>query len=244
MIDYYFTLYQKMKSNGVALYGAGAEGELAISVLSEESIDIIAVSDKVAGKRIGDFITISFDELLSIDKDVVCIITPTVVPKLEWEKCENYFDTVVNNMFVHIIKYFIPDNHKLKCFPFNHYESPYHSREELLSYKDTTNESVLDIDFNLEYQEEFLKKILDNKEEFKEFLRHDIRYKADNGYYNYVDAFVYFSVIKLYRPKRIIEIGSGFSTCLALDINEKYNYNIQINSIEPYPDVYKTCILN
>jgi predicted O-methyltransferase YrrM len=45
------------------------------------------------------------------------------------------------------------------------------------------------------------------------------------------DAFVYSEIIKNYNPKRIIEIGTGYSTFIALD-----NINTaDINCIEPYP---------
>ena len=45
------------------------------------------------------------------------------------------------------------------------------------------------------------------------------------------------------RPKRIIEIGSGFSSAAMLDVNEQnYNNSIDITFIEPYPENLKQII--
>ena len=44
-------------------------------------------------------------------------------------------------------------------------------------------------------------------------------------------------MMREFRPKRIIEIGSGFSSALMLDVNEKhFNNLIDLTFIEPYPD--------
>lgn len=41
------TLYEKMKENGVVIYGAGNEGKLAIDVLHNEKIEELARNGKV-----------------------------------------------------------------------------------------------------------------------------------------------------------------------------------------------------
>jgi len=51
-----------------------------------------------------------------------------------------------------------------------------------------------------------------------------------------MDGLAIFSMIRKYRPKRIIEIGSGFSSGLMMEINERFfNNKINITFIEPYP---------
>jgi len=53
------------------------------------------------------------------------------------------------------------------------------------------------------------------------------------------------SVIREFKPRKIIEIGSGLSTCVMLDTNENWCGNrIQIDCIEPYPDRLRANIRN
>ncbi len=45
-----------------------------------------------------------------------------------------------------------------------------------------------------------------------------------------------FCMLKMIRPKRIIEVGSGYLTLLMMDVNERFLDNAtSITSIEPYP---------
>lgn len=48
------------------------------------------------------------------------------------------------------------------------------------------------------------------------------RYCLDNKFFPHADAIVYYGLIRLLRPGRIIEVGSGFSSAVALDTNELF----------------------
>lgn len=62
-----------------------------------------------------------------------------------------------------------------------------------------------------------------------------LRYHYQNDYYPYGDAAPLHCMIRYLRPQRIIEIGSGFSSCVTLDTNELYFDNtIRCTFIEPY----------
>lgn len=63
------------------------------------------------------------------------------------------------------------------------------------------------------------------------------RYYFDNGFFSYGDAVALFGMMCLFRPKRIVEIGSGFSSALMLDVNDKFfsDAPIEFTFIEPYP---------
>ena len=72
---------------------------------------------------------------------------------------------------------------------------------------------------------------------FKEQKTNRLRYYYENIFYSYSDAIMLFCMIRHLRPKRIIEIGSGFSSCVMLDVNELFFDNtISCTFIEPYPD--------
>ena len=64
------------------------------------------------------------------------------------------------------------------------------------------------------------------------------QYYITNPAYQAVDAGIYYSMIRHFKPKRIIEIGAGFSTllaCQAVVRNEKEKHPCELTAIEPYP---------
>jgi hypothetical protein len=66
-----------------------------------------------------------------------------------------------------------------------------------------------------------------------------------NGGYMAVDAQVYYSIIRHFKPKRIVEIGAGNSTILAgvacLQNQSETGQTTNLTAIEPYPwDIFLT----
>jgi predicted O-methyltransferase YrrM len=69
---------------------------------------------------------------------------------------------------------------------------------------------------------------------FSESPREHIRFFFDNYWYGRADGLFLYSVIRCFRPRRIIEIGSGFSSAVMLDTNERFmDRSIQFTFIEP-----------
>lgn len=72
---------------------------------------------------------------------------------------------------------------------------------------------------------------------FKEGKTPGLRYYFENSMYSYSDAIMFYCMIRHLKPKRVIEIGSGFSSCITLDTNEKFLGNtIKPVFIEPFPE--------
>ncbi len=70
-----------------------------------------------------------------------------------------------------------------------------------------------------------------------------LRYYYVNDAYTYGDGIILYCMIRHLAPKRIIEVGSGFSSCMLLDVNEIYfDGAIDITFIEPYPELLLTLI--
>ena len=62
------------------------------------------------------------------------------------------------------------------------------------------------------------------------------RYAFDNPFYSWGDGSVLHAMLRRYRPKRIIEIGCGWSSACMLDTIEHYlDGNCSITFIDPYP---------
>src|SRR5215467_7200253 len=71
----------------------------------------------------------------------------------------------------------------------------------------------------------------------------DHRYYFENPAYSYSDGIFLYSMIRHFKPRRIMEIGSGYSSCVMLDTNELFfRDGIDITFIEPYPELLLSLI--
>jgi predicted O-methyltransferase YrrM len=67
------------------------------------------------------------------------------------------------------------------------------------------------------------------------------RYFVDNGAFESVDAEALHSMVRMHKPGRIVEIGSGWSTLVsmaALDLNKAEGSPGTLTAIEPYPHAF------
>ncbi len=96
------------------------------------------------------------------------------------------------------------------------------------------------IDLNEQAQIDFLADIKRTaaKLPFAEHKTEGLRFHYENNAFMHGDAIVYASMIEKYRPKRITEIGAGFSSALALDVCDRLEgYAPEIHFIDPYPQL-------
>jgi predicted O-methyltransferase YrrM len=69
------------------------------------------------------------------------------------------------------------------------------------------------------------------------------RYYYENRAYSYSDAIMLHCMMRHIKPKKIIEVGSGHSSCVMLDTNEMHlNKSVQFTFIEPYPALLKSLV--
>jgi hypothetical protein len=52
--------------------------------------------------------------------------------------------------------------------------------------------------------------------------RGEHRYYFENGFYSWCDGIILYGLLRHLQPARIIEVGSGFSSCLTLDVNDLF----------------------
>jgi predicted O-methyltransferase YrrM len=63
-----------------------------------------------------------------------------------------------------------------------------------------------------------------------------LRYYFENQFFRYADAIVLYSMLRQFRPRRVIEVGSGFSSSVMLDTNDKFlGRSVRFTFIEPEP---------
>ena len=71
------------------------------------------------------------------------------------------------------------------------------------------------------------------------FSRHPqegFRYHFENSLFSYGDALMLHCVLRRYRPGRLIEVGSGFSSAVILDTNDRFlNGKLSCTFIDPFP---------
>lgn len=63
------------------------------------------------------------------------------------------------------------------------------------------------------------------------------RYYYQNPSYNFGDALIYWAMLNHLRPRRILEIGSGFSSALALDAVDRLGLPTVCTFVDPFPEV-------
>lgn len=62
------------------------------------------------------------------------------------------------------------------------------------------------------------------------------RYHYENPAYSYSDAIMLHCMMRHFKPNRIIEVGSGYSSCVILDTRERHlGGQVEVTFIEPYP---------
>lgn len=127
-------------------------------------------------------------------------------------------------------------------FPAGHYYSTVVSLENIRKkqdeiWKDDIKETIKGIDLNTAEQLDLIKEFSQFYKDlpFPIMKKDNIRFNYYNSYYSYTDAIILFSIIRYFEPKKIIEIGSGYSSAVMLDTNELFfNGNIQLTFIEPF----------
>lgn len=226
----------------VFIFGAGERGRKSAGVLHDFEVLCGGFIDNDTVKQ-GTFIDGIYvysleDGLKEYKKDDIILISMTDSDEIYKELKEKYnnvypteyVDMLMRLTYIECEKY---GYHRVETM--GHFSSPYPNLKECMYGGKITEASG--INYNMDKQKEVLQNILGLVEPFddKDVLNNKRRYYV-NSTYNITDAMVLYGMIKLIAPKNIIEIGSGFSSAVMLDVNEYiFNNEIQLHFIEPYP---------
>jgi hypothetical protein len=123
----------------------------------------------------------------------------------------------------------------------DHYYQPMINPGKYLTKSLRDDRTLTGINFNIEEQLQLLSKFSYNKELVQIPLGNNdsFGYYYNNGNYESGDAEYFYNIIRHFKPGRIIEIGSGWSTLIALKALsqnkiEDTNYQCQHICVEPY----------
>lgn len=132
-----------------------------------------------------------------------------------------------------------------------HFYSPVVDTEDILSRFDEIWPSpprpVLGIDPNDAYHLRVLREVFprhiaayDYPEVLEDTPNLD-RFYTRNSQFSWLDARALFVLLREWRPRRMIEIGSGYSTLLSADVNQRFlDGALELTCIEPYPRPFLT----
>lgn len=133
--------------------------------------------------------------------------------------------------------------------PPGHFYSPIVKISEIMNDSanifDVTPREIPGIDLNESGQLELLAEFesLYSAIDFPEFRTNGRRYFYENPAYSYSDAIMLNCMMRKFRPNRIIEVGSGYSSCAMLDTSENFlEKAVSLTFIEPYPELLKSLI--
>lgn len=130
-------------------------------------------------------------------------------------------------------------------FPPGHFYSPIVNIDDVKKYEEKIWPQmpvILGIDFNDTSHLEFLTDIFprfigdyDYPERLEESADLNAFY-TQNSQFSWLDSRTLFVLMRKLQPRRIIEVGSGFSSLLMADVNRRWlDGSCEITCIEPYP---------
>jgi hypothetical protein len=101
------------------------------------------------------------------------------------------------------------------------------------------DDSLPSVDLRVDAQKKLLLKMMDLYPDFdwSEQRLPGRRFHFSQGWYKQADSICLYSMLRLFRPHRVVEVGSGFSSALMLDVDDLYlEQRTSLTFIEPYPE--------
>ena len=126
--------------------------------------------------------------------------------------------------------------------PPGHYASPIASAEDIRKAQQRLDPNVRElpgIDLNEAGQLALLAKLARRYPEVPWGMeaRPPLRYRFQNDWFPAGDAVSLYGMLRELEPRRYVEIGSGWSSAAALDVNDRFfGGRMQCTFIEPFPD--------
>ncbi len=132
-------------------------------------------------------------------------------------------------------------------YPAGHYYSPIPEKGWVKEYLDRQTKmpiNLVDIDLRKEHQLSVINRYIKFYSEIPfTFEKKSTRYYFDQEWFTYFDAISLYSFIRDIKPKKIIEVGSGFSSAVMLDTAELFlETKPQMTFIEPFPERLKSIL--
>lgn len=127
--------------------------------------------------------------------------------------------------------------------PPGHYYSPIPALSDLIAHADRVWPSppprtLAAIDLNEQHQLEVLAELAAfyPEQPWSDEKQEGLRYYFQNPMYSYADALYLYGMLRKVRPQRLIEVGSGYTSSVTLDTNDRFlGGQMQCTFIDPEP---------
>ncbi len=135
-----------------------------------------------------------------------------------------------------------PNGSGFGLFPLGHYHSPFPSDadvDRVARARERATAEIPGVDLNVAGQLALLQELAPfaHAAELPREPHPDWRFRHDNPFFSNGDADCLHAMIRHVRPRRIVEVGSGFSSALILDTNDRFfGRGIECTFIEPEPE--------
>lgn len=244
---YAFARYEKQEKPKWIIWGAGYRGRLLLQYIKKIELSEVYFADndvEKIGKVIEGIVCLSRHEVQEMANDSIILVSPQKSTDL-YRDLRDSCPHVISDIILEILDYWPKANGFEYIMPLGHYYSQYPDMNDIEKRQDVLyqiDREVRDIDFNLEMQYgllEKMKKLLPSVPEWclaSDNIGSKYRYRRDATAFTLPDAICLHLMLRILQPKKIIEVGSGWSSAVTLDTNEFYMDNaLQISFIEPYP---------
>ncbi|MHB8129585.1 MAG: hypothetical protein ACYDEX_11360 [Mobilitalea sp.] len=241
------------------IFGAGERGRRLLNMLEKQNLEIDYFCDNSIQKQglVIDGIPCVGIENLTQDKEKYCImVSPFNGEEIVEDLKKRGFPNVVSPKAIEQLVFWEKINYledRVNIFPYGHFYSLYPNIEEIKQKESllfSDNKSVVDIDLN---EDEQIRMLLKMRELYSAIPKWEdisvpagttrLRYRFGNLSLSPGDAIGLHCMLRILKPKRMIEVGSGYTSAVTLDTNEFYLDNsISLMFIEPYPSLLQSLL--
>lgn len=259
LIEFIAGRYKNPEASYIAIFGAGYNGRQLQKVLETHGVklDFFVDNDRnKQGQMINGVPCISVEELVPYKDNIAVFISPTKSEGIEEDLKHRGIHRTIPLEIQNIIRLF-PQSNIIDAFellqPIGHFYSLYPDIDEVMRKENRVfnqNKEILDIDLNEEQQLIILHQMtqLYHSIPLWEHISisdsiSSLRYRYGNPNLSAGDAIGLHCMLRILKPNRLIEVGSGYSSAVTLDTNEFYLDNtINLTFIEPYPQLLQSLL--
>ncbi|WP_201755537.1 class I SAM-dependent methyltransferase [Paenibacillus glycinis] len=259
LIEFMARRYENPALSYFAIFGAGDNGRQLQRIFENHGVNLDFYVDNDRNKQ-GQFINgvpcISVEDLVPYKDKVTVFISPTESDGIEENLKYRGIQHTIPSEIIKIIRLF-PQSRITDAFenlpPIGHFYSLYPDIDEVMRKEDRVfnqNKEIVDVDLNEEQQVIVLRQMTQFYDSIPRWepisntnIVSPLRYRYGNPNLSAGDAIGLHCMLRLLKPNRLIEVGSGYSSAVTLDTNEFFLDNsIKLTFIEPYPQLIKSLL--
>ncbi len=252
-LDKIFNYFGIDETKNIVIFGAGKRGYQTLELLENMHIEVLGFCDNnkaKQGNKIYEKYCYAPTELGSID-NLTLIVSPDNSKQLYHELSEKY-DRVLRREELELFLNFPYLSGYKEFFPIGHFYSLYPNLNTICEKQNDIydmDKTICDINLNEDVQLNFLTQMgelystIPDWKDIADTKNSTYRYRYHNPSFSVADSIGLHCMLRILRPKKMIEVGSGWSSAVSLDTNEFYmNNSIEMSFIEPYPALLKSIL--